>query len=215
MNAVITGGAGALGRGVGAALASAGYRVHVSAAHEAERAGYAGPGEATVVDLRDLDAVIAWAAAVGPADALICCAGGFSMQPITGFQAADYDHLMDLNVRTAANTLRAFTPSMPRGSAVVLIGAQTWAGAKGVALYAASKAAVVSLARSASLDLKAAGVRVNALLPDIIDSPANRRAMPDADPDAWQKPEEVGAVARWLVSAEARVVNGNAIAIGR
>lgn len=215
MRAVITGGAGALGRGIGAVLTDSGWDVVVSAVDDGERGRYDGPGTADVVDLRDLGAVRAWAERLGPVDALICCAGGFSMQPITGFEGKDFDFLIDVNVRTAANALRAFSPGMPRGGSVVLVGAQTWPGAKGVALYAASKAAVVSLGKSAALDLKERGVRVNTILPDMIDTPANRRSMPDADFDAWQKPEEIGAVVRFLCSPDAAVVSGNAIALGR
>lgn len=215
MKAVITGGAGALGRGIGQSLAGSGWDVVVSAVDDAERTRYDGLGAADVVDLRDLAAVLAWAERLGPVDALVCCAGGFSMQPITGFESKDFDFLLDINLRTAANALRAFTPGMPRGGSVVLVGAQSWPGAAGVALYAASKAAVVSLGKSAALDLKGQGVRVNTILPDMIDTPANRRSMPDANFDAWQKPAEIGAVVRFLCSPDAAVVSGNAIALGR
>ena len=215
MVAVITGGAGALGRGIGRTLAETGWEVVVSAVNEAERERYDGPGTAAVVDLRDLNAVKAWADQLGPVGALVCCAGGFSMQPVTAFEAADYDFLLDINLRTAANALRAFSPAMPRGAAIVFVGAQSWPGAAGVALYAASKAAVVSLARSAALDLKPRGVRVNTILPDMIDTPANRRAMPDADFESWQKPAEIGAVVRFLCSSDASVVSGNALSLAR
>ena len=182
---------------------------------QAEQARYTGPGTASAVDLRSLDAVIAWANAVGPVDALVCCAGGFAMQPITGFSSADFDFLIDINLRTAANAVRAFAPNMPRGGSIVLVGAQSWRGAKGVALYAAAKAGVVSLAKSASLDLKPLGVRINAILPDMIDSAANRAAMPDADFDRWAKPAEIAAVVQFLCSPAAALVSGNALEVGR
>lgn len=215
MNVAITGGAGALGQAVGAAFAASGYTVAVSARDEAERSRYAGPGAASIVDLRSLDAMLAWAAAVGPVDALVCCAGGFSMQPITGFSEGDFDFLIDINLRTAANAVRAFAPSMLRGAAIVLVGAQSWRGAQGVALYAAAKAGVVSLAKSASLDLKPSGVRINAILPDMIDTPANRAAMPGAAFDRWAKPAEIAEVVRFLCSPAAAVVSGNAVELGR
>lgn len=215
MRVVITGGTGALGRGVGAVFSRAGWEVSVTAIDEADRSRYDGPGSAAVVDLRDLAAVRTFADGLGPVEAVVCCAGGFSSQPVTAIEAADFDVQMDMNVRTAVHAVRAFAPAMPRGGSIVLVGAQTWQGAAGVGLYAASKAAVVSFARSAALDLKARGVRVNAILPDMIDTPANRRSMPGADYEKWQKPEEIGAVVRFLCSPEAAVVSGNAIALGR
>jgi NAD(P)-dependent dehydrogenase (short-subunit alcohol dehydrogenase family) len=120
-----------------------------------------------------------------------------------------------VNFKTAIHALSAFTPKLGQGSAVVLVGSQAYEGAARMAPYAASKAAVVSLTRSAAAELKSAGVRVNAVLPDTMDTPANRRAMPDADFSRWAKPEEVAAVILWLCSAEARVVSGNAIRVGR
>jgi len=210
---VVTGGTGVLGQGIAAAFVAAGHTVFASAARPGELSA---PGaQVAVVDLRDLAAVQAWAAALGPVDALVCAAGGFSMQALADFTDADYGFLMDINVRTAANALRAVLPSMPAGGSVVLIGAQSWPGAAGVGLYAASKAAVVSLGRTAALEGRARGIRVNTLLPDIIDTPANRRAMPDADTARWQTPAEVAAVVSFLCSPAAAVVSGNAIALGR
>lgn len=213
MRVAITGGTGVLGQGIASALTSAGHAVFASAARAGEQSA---PGVAvSVVDLRDLAAVQGWLAEIGPIDALVCAAGGFSMQPLADFTEADYAFLMDINVRTAANALRVFLPALPAGGSVVLIGAQSWPGAAGVGLYAASKAAVVSLGRTAALEGRARGVRVNTLLPDIIDTPANRRAMPDADFGRWQTPAEVAAVVSFLCSPAAAVVSGNAIALGR
>jgi NAD(P)-dependent dehydrogenase (short-subunit alcohol dehydrogenase family) len=104
---------------------------------------------------------------------------------------------------------------MQRGAAAVVVGSQAYEGAAGMAAYAASKAAAVSLARSAALEWKAAGVRVNAVLPDTIDTPANRRAMPDADFDRWATPDELAEVVVWLCSPSARIVSGNALKVGR
>jgi 3-oxoacyl-[acyl-carrier protein] reductase len=75
-----------------------------------------------------------------------------------------------------------------------------------MAPYAASKAAVISFARSAALEWKEARVRVNAVLPDTIDTPANRRAMPNADYSRWATPEEIAEVIVWLCSPGASLV---------
>lgn len=215
MKVVITGGGGALGRGVGQVFAEAGWDVVATVIDDADHARYAGPGRAVVVDLTDREAVEGTAAGIGPIDGLVCCAGGFSMQPLTESTPDDLDRLEALNLRTTANTLAAFGGALRKGAGVVLVGARTWRGASGVALYAATKAAVVSLGRSAALEWKTRGVRVNVLLPDMIDTPANRSAMPDADPERWARPEEIGEVARWLCSPAARLVTGQAIEVGR
>lgn len=215
MKAVVTGGVGVLGSAVAAALAEAGHEVVVTAAGPEEAARWTGPGRAEVVDLRDPAAVEAFAARVGAIDALACCAGGFSMQALGELEPEALRSLVDLNLVTAAHTLSAFAERLNPGAGVVLVGARTWRGAAGVAAYAATKAAVVSLARSAALEWKPRRVHVNAILPDLIDTPANRRAMPDADFDRWAKPAELAAVIRWLCSPEAFVVSGNAIEVGR
>src|SRR5262249_29236919 len=111
--------------------------------------------------------------------------------------------------------LAAFVPKLSTGAGVVVVGSQAYEGAAKMSPYAASKAAVVSLARSAAAELKGAGVKVNAVLPDTIDTPANRKAMPNADFDKWAKPEELAAVITWLCSPAASVVSGNAIRVGR
>jgi NAD(P)-dependent dehydrogenase (short-subunit alcohol dehydrogenase family) len=110
--------------------------------------------------------------------------------------------------------LAAFATKLGTGSAAVVVGSQSLGGAAGMAAYAASKAAVVSLARSAALEWKPRGVRVNAVLPDVIDTPANRRAMPNADVSRWAKPEQVAEVMVWLCSKGAAAVSGNAILVG-
>jgi NAD(P)-dependent dehydrogenase (short-subunit alcohol dehydrogenase family) len=211
---VITGGTGALGSGVARVFGGAGWEVVVTTA-SAEEGARATARTPLLVDLRDRAAVDAAAADTGPIDALVCCAGGFSMQPLLASTDDQLQTLLDLNVRTTVNALAGFGARLTRGSGVVLVGARTWAGAEGVALYAASKAAVVSLGRSAAREWKARGVRVNVVLPDLIDTPANRRAMPDADPSGWAAPEEIGAVVRWLCSPEAALVTGQAIDVAR
>lgn len=210
MRVIVTGGAGALGRAVVERFASEGAEVHLTALPVE---AYEGPGTVHRVDLRDLVALRAVAATIGHVDAVIACAGGFSMQSLNALDTAALDRQIDLNLRTAANTLTAFGDRLD-GGAVVLIGARTWTGAAGVAAYAASKAAVVSLGRSASLEWRGR-VRVNTLLPDVLDTAANRSAMPDADFRRWTPPEAIARVASWLVSDDAAIVTGNAIEVGR
>jgi len=215
---VVTGGTGALGRAVVETFAQNGYEVYMTAIDESERSGYRGPGKIDVVDLANLEEAKRWARSIDkPISAAALVAGGFSMQPIEKASEDDFEHLMNLNARSAFYSLSALVPYLERaGSAsVVLVGARVYSGAASMALYAASKAFVVSLAKSASLELKSKGIRVNAILPDVIDTPANRKAMPDADFDKWAKPEEIAQVILYLCSEESRLITGAIIPIGR
>jgi NAD(P)-dependent dehydrogenase (short-subunit alcohol dehydrogenase family) len=137
------------------------------------------------------------------------------MASLATLRASDIDDMMGKNFKTAAHALAALVPKLRTGSGVVVVGSQSYEGAPKMAPYAASKAAVVSLARSAAAELKEAGVKVNAVLPDTIDTPANRKSMPNADFSRWAKPEELAAVITWLCSPAANVVSGNAIRVGR
>jgi len=213
--AVVTGGTGALGAAIARAFDAAGYRVHVTTSRREEQGGYRGPGSAHVVDLRDLPALRVLASELDEVHALALSAGAFAMADLAKIERADIDAMMDANFRTAVNALSAFAPKMRSSAAAVLVGSQSYEGAAHSAAYEASKAAVVSLARSAALEFRGAGPRVNAILPDTIDTPANRRAMPDADFDRWAKPEELADVVLWLCSPGARVLSGNAIRVGR
>jgi NAD(P)-dependent dehydrogenase (short-subunit alcohol dehydrogenase family) len=212
--AVVTGGTGALGAAVAQQLSDSGYEVHVTTSRELAPPGYQGPGRAHVVDLANLDSLRALARTFERVDALVISAGAFAGVPLDDMTSRDLDAMFDVNARTAANTLAAFGRKMARGSGVVLVGSQAYAGAANIALYAASKAAVVSLAKSAALEWKSRGVRVNAVLPDTIDTAANRRAMPDADTSRWATPQAIADTIAWLCGGRASVVSGNAISIG-
>jgi len=211
--ALVTGGTGALGTAVARKFEESGYETHVTASHAPPE--WKGPGRAHAVDLADLDAVRSLASGFSEVHAIALCAGGFAMAKIAELTKKDLESMMGANFGTAANTIAAFGPKMPVGSAAVVVGSQSYEGAAGMAAYAASKAALISFARSAALEWKGREVRVNAVLPDTIDTPANRRAMPTADFDRWAKPEEIADVVAWLCSPAARVVTGNALYVGR
>ena len=216
--AVVTGGTGYLGQAVVRRFISEGFAVHLSAANAKELSRYEGPGNVTVADLADLESARKWASTIdSPVHAVALIAGGFAMKPLKEMAAADFDQMFDMNVRTAANSLSAMIPLMERadGAAAVLVGSQSYEGAAGMALYAASKAAVVSLSRSAALELRKQKIRVNAILPNTIDTPANRSAMPDADFDKWAKPDEIADVISFLCSSSSVLVSGMAVRVGR
>jgi NAD(P)-dependent dehydrogenase (short-subunit alcohol dehydrogenase family) len=213
--AVVTGATGALGSAVARAFAEQGYEVHRVGSKSARPEQGSEPGRLHLVDLLDLDATRELAREFATVDALALSAGGFSMAPLASLARGDIDGMIDVNFKTAVHALSAFAGKLAPGSGVVLVGSQSYEGAARMAPYAASKAAVVSLAKSAAAELKGAGVHVNAVLPDTIDTPANRRAMPDADFARWAKPEELAAVITWLCSPAAGIVSGNAVRVGR
>ncbi len=213
--ALVTGGTGALGAAVARKFQDEGFETHVTASRAPDAQAWKGPGKAHAVDLSDLAAVRAFAGSFAEVHALALCAGAFAPAKIAELGPADLDKMMSANFKTAAHALAAFGPKMRPGAAAVVVGSQSYGGAPGMAPYAASKAAVVSLARSAALEWKDARVRVNAVLPDTIDTPANRSAMPNADFSRWATPEEVADVIFWLCSPAARVVTGQALSVGR
>jgi NAD(P)-dependent dehydrogenase (short-subunit alcohol dehydrogenase family) len=211
--AVVTGGTGALGSSVVRAFAAAGYEVHFTASRPT-----AAPIDAShlhVVDLADFAAVRACADGFEEVHALVLAAGGFAASELLALSESDIDQMIDVNWKTAVHALSAFGGKMRAGSSAVLVGSQTYEGAARASTYAASKAAVVSLAKSAALEWRQAGIRVNAVLPDTIDTPANRAAMPRADFDRWAKPEELADVILWLCSPGAAIVSGNSLRVGR
>ena len=126
------------------------------------------------------------------------------------------DQQLKLNLISGHVLCRAVVPLMlkQRSGAIVSIASKAALDhAAGAAAYAASKAAALAMMDSLAADLKGSGVRVNSILPSIIDTPANRKAMPDADFAKWPKPEEIARVVLFLCSDQARVVHGAAIPV--
>jgi NAD(P)-dependent dehydrogenase (short-subunit alcohol dehydrogenase family) len=165
------------------------------------------------VDLADFDqaraAIEAIAAHLGPIDSLINVAGGFDMQAL-GEGGDQWERLFRMNALTAINGCRAALPHLRRpGGSIVNVGAAaaSRAGA-GMGPYAASKAAVLRLTESLADEMKGQGLRVNAISPTTLDTPANRAAMPKADPAKWATLEEFAQTALFLASGAASGING-------
>ena len=213
-NVVVTGGLGALGRGVGAVLAARGARVALlDRAPQAEV-----PGAALVsggVDLGDVAATAAAFAQVaqrlGSIDALVNVAGGFEWETLAAGSVETWDRLYAMNLRTAVIACREALPYMLRqpGGRIVNVGALAAqkAGA-GMGAYAASKAGVVRLTEALAEELKDRGINVNAVLPSVLDTPANRAAMSDADTSRWVSTGSLAAVIAFLLSDDALAVTG-------
>jgi NAD(P)-dependent dehydrogenase (short-subunit alcohol dehydrogenase family) len=169
----------------------------------------------TGVDLADPDqaakALDATGARFGRLDALINIAGGFRWQTLQDGDPAVWDMLYAMNVKTAANASRAALPWLRRSAAgrIVNVGAMgAIKSAAGMGAYGASKAGVHRLTESLAEELKGEGINVNAVLPSIIDTPANRADMPDADFSAWVSPADLAKVMLFLASPDARAVTG-------
>jgi NAD(P)-dependent dehydrogenase (short-subunit alcohol dehydrogenase family) len=165
------------------------------------------------VDLSKADAAAKAIAAVkakaGRIDALLNIAGGFVWTTVADTDEAVWQRMFTLNLQTAVNACRAATPHLAEtGGAIVNVGANSAVkAAAGMSPYAASKAGVHKLTESLAEELKGK-VRVNAVLPSIIDTPTNRKDMPDADFASWVTPAELANVLLFLASSEASAVTG-------
>jgi NAD(P)-dependent dehydrogenase (short-subunit alcohol dehydrogenase family) len=127
-----------------------------------------------------------------------------------------FDQMLELNLRSGYALSRAAVRAMlkKRHGAIVNVAAKAaFDHAAGAAAYAASKSAAVALLDSLAADLKGSGIRVNTVLPSIIDTEANRKAMPTAEFSKWPKPEDIARVILFLCSDDARVIHGAAIPV--
>src|SRR5438067_13017349 len=127
-----------------------------------------------------------------------------------------FDQMLALNLRSGYVLCRAIVPVMLKQRSGVIANVSSRAAvdhAAGMAAYAASKAAAVAMIDSLAAELKGKGVRVNSILPSIIDTDANRKAMPGADFTKWPKPEDSARVILFLCSDHAHVLNGAAIPV--
>jgi len=210
---IVTGGFGALGRSVVAELTKRGVTVAAVDVAPAP-ADYHAALTLGGVDLADEAAVSAAYVTVveqlGKLDGLVNIAGGFTWEPVEGGSIESWDKMFRINLRTAAASSAAALPYLTRnGGAIVNVGA---AGAAqpgaGMAPYAASKAGVRALTESLAEELRTKNVRVNAVLPTIIDTLANRAAMPDADRSTWVRPEAAAKAIAFLLSDDASAVTG-------
>ena len=224
--AVVTGGTGALGRHVVATLLERGLRVHVPWIVEAEAAqltdllGDPHPdlvlAEADVADPEGADAFFreVWRSE-RRLDALCALVGGFLAAPLDQTAPAGWDRMQRLNATTVFLCCRAAAPLLREtgGGAIVTVASlpAVEGGAAGMAAYAASKAAVVNLTRSLAKELRDDRVRVNAIAPEILDTPENRAAMPGADTSRWLAPAAVARVVAFLVGHEGTPVTGSVL----
>jgi NAD(P)-dependent dehydrogenase (short-subunit alcohol dehydrogenase family) len=222
---VITGASGNLGRALVAAFAAKDAQLALVDRRRDRLDAVYGAEDArrlhVAADLANADAVEAAARATtdrfGRVDALCNIAGGFRMgSPVHETSDADWSFLFDINARTVLHAARAFVPRMlaAGGGKIVNVGAfAAQKGAAGMGAYVASKSAVIRLTETMSAELREKNINVNCVLPTIIDTPENRKAMPDADPRKWVAPEDLANVIVFLASDAARAIHGAAIPV--
>lgn len=199
---LITGAAGAIGSVVAHRFAEAGWRLALADYGEANARTLRQRFEevrVVDVDLTDGEATRQAVGTVedefGSIDTLFNIAGGFTMQPAADATDGDLAEMYRMNFVTLFNTTRAVLPGMQergRGFILGISAAAALEGAGGAALYAASKASVAAYLKSVHDELRSDGVRTTVLYPmGVVDTPANREAMPEADPETWIAPEEI------------------------
>lgn len=222
---LITGAAGHLGRATAAAFDAAGASlVLVDRRPEMLEQAYGGSGErrllaaADLLDAREVEAAVAAAAArFGGIDALCHIAGGFRMgDAVHETSDETWQWLFDINVRTLLRIAAAVVPRMVAGGGgrIVTVGAMSARqGLARMGAYCAAKDAVIRLSESMAAELQPHGIRVNCLLPSIIDTPDNRAAMPDADRSAWVAAADIAQAFVFLTSDRGRAVGGVALPV--
>jgi NAD(P)-dependent dehydrogenase (short-subunit alcohol dehydrogenase family) len=216
----VTGGFGILGRALGTALVADGARVVLldkAPAPEGLPEGCLALGDVDLGQPDDARQAMAQAASVlGGLDGLVNVAGGFRWETVEGGSVETWDRLYALNVRTALLASQAALPHLrARGNGrIVNVGALAAAQAGlGMGAYAASKAGVARLTEAMAEEFKDRGITVNAVLPSIIDTPANRTDMPDADASRWVAPSALAGVILFLLSDAAAPVTGALIPV--
>jgi NAD(P)-dependent dehydrogenase (short-subunit alcohol dehydrogenase family) len=221
MGVLVAGGTGALGSAVVRKLLDAGYDCAatwiVDVELERGRAEFGDRANFIRADLTEPGEAEEAVAAVSDLEAVVDLVGGFASGPLVHETAPeDFDRLMRLNLTPAFNLARAAMPRLVErgGGAFVAVSARPalrpFPGAAG---YVTSKAAVLAFVHALDADYRSKGIRANAILPSVIDTPANRRDQPDADHSKWVQPAEIAKVVRFLVSDDAAVVTGGAIPV--
>lgn len=226
--ALVAGGTGALGRAVVLAFLEEGAKVVVTYRRQNEMdalkrlagdrpASLAGYSVDTTHDAALMHLVQRIVEEDGHLDVLVNAVGAYAGgAKFWDADAAEFDRMLDANLRSGHALLRAALPAMiKRGSgAIVNVASRAAVDHSGAAAgYVASKAAAVAMIDSLAADLKGTGVRANSILPGIIDTEANRQAMPKADFSKWPKPEAIARVILFLCSEEANLIHGAAVPV--
>ena len=225
---LVAGGTGGLGRAVTSAFLEEGAAVVATYRNQPEwekfktaARGYAGRLEGYEVDVTDETAVRQLVEEIlskhNRLDALVNSVGGYAGGlKLWETETKVFEQMLNLNLRSGYALSRAAVPAMlkqGRGAIVNVASKAALDHAAGASAYAASKAAAVAMIDSLAADLKGTGVRVNTIVPSIIDTEVNRSAMPKGDFAKWPKPRDIARVILFLCSDDARVIHGAAIPV--
>ena len=202
-------------------LADAGYPVTATWVEERERVRVedALGDRVTLVqaDLFDADAVERAVASVDDLGAVVNLVGGYhSAGKAHEWELADYERMLELNLKPGFLLARAAMPRLLEAGGGVYVGVSARAAVRpfaGAAGYVTAKAGVLAFVQALAADYRDAGIRANAVLPNAIDTPANREQMPNADFSKWVPPEEIAEVIRFLVSDESKAITGAAVPV--
>ena len=216
---LIAGGSGALGQTVMPVFARAGARVITAdrnppSAQVANRSAM----KADVADEADVQRLVKDVIReTGRIDALVNLVGGFAMGRVEETDAALWQRMLTMNVTAAFLLSKAVLPHMVERGAGRIVHVAAWAAVEpfpGAAAYIVSKSSLLALIKVLALELSGSGVTVNGVLPNTIDTPANRASMPQTDPSTWTKPESIAETLLFLVSEAAGQISGAAIPVG-
>lgn len=225
---LVAGGTGGLGQSVSLAFLREGADVAVTYRKDAEfaalkdaAASNASALEGYRVDITDEAVTNALIADVlsrhGRLDAAVNTIGGYAGGiKLWDLETKVLDAMLNLNLRSGFTLARAVLPAMLKQGYGAMINVAAKAAVDhgaGAAAYAASKAAAVAMMDSLAEDTKGTGVRVNSILPSIIDTPANRKAMPGSDFATWPRPEDIAQVILFLCSDRARTIHGASVPV--
>jgi NAD(P)-dependent dehydrogenase (short-subunit alcohol dehydrogenase family) len=226
--ALVAGGTGGLGRAVSTEFLAEGATVVVTYKNEPEfqtlrdEAGaMAAKLEGHAVDVLDESAVRQLANGIiakhGRLDAAVNCVGGYAAgSKLWEMKAEVMEQMLALNLRSGFVICQAVVPAMlkrDRGAIVNVASRAAIDHAGAAAAYVASKSAAVAMIDSLAADLKGTNIRANSILPSIIDTEANRKAMPKADFSKWPKPREIARVILFLCSEDGKLIRGAAIPV--
>ena len=230
---LVAGGTGGLGRAVSLAFVEQGARVTVTfqrpgdlddlkkAASSKLVAADGASLDGFNVDVTDETAVAKWIDGViqrhGRLDCLVNSVGAYAGGiKLWEMDTKIFEQQLSLNLRAGFVLARAAAKAMVKQGSGAIVNVASKAAldhAAGAAAYAASKAAAVAMMDCLAADLKGTGVRANSILPSIIDTPANRKAMPKAKFAAWPKPEDIARVILFLCSDDAKLISGASIPV--
>jgi len=217
MSILITGAAGGLGNAVVEAFLESGaivYGADVSWKNQPHPNPRFHAIEGNLLDPAECDRI---AKAAAPLDGLMHLVGGFGGgKPVAETGDDTWQRMLDLNLRSAYSIFRAVLPQMveARRGRIVAVGSRAaLEPMANFAAYSVSKAALVTLVQTVAIEVKDHGITVNVVLPSVIDTPANRKAMPTVDPAKWVTPEAIARLMVWLASDQAGDINGAAIPI--